>query len=117
MIGVTITTDAMQTARYFQYLVASSPSRYGSLVKNESVRLKGMIRSLAPVRTGNLRDSIEISRLLISTTVFESEISTDAEYAPDVEYGTIYRAPKPFFKTATDIFEPEFYARVGDRLL
>ena len=58
---------------------------------------EGYAKKLAPVDTGNLRNSI-------THTVDEDEpaayIGTDVEYAPYVCLGTIHMAAQPFLKPA-----------------
>lgn len=50
-------------------------------------------KSLAPVETGRLRDSIQAS---------EDGVSTDVDYAVFVEYGTADQAAQPFMRPAGD---------------
>lgn len=54
-------------------------------------------KSLAPVDTGNLRDSIE-GTVRGST----GEVGTDLEYAQYVEFGTYKDEPEPFIAPAAD---------------
>ena len=58
---------------------------------------EGYAKKLAPVDTGNLRNSI-------THTVDEEEpaayIGTNVEYAPYQEFGTIHMAAHPFLKPA-----------------
>ena len=51
---------------------------------------------LAPVKTGRLRESIQVRKL--SETAWE--VSVEAPYAAFVEYGTSRAAPRPFFRPA-----------------
>lgn len=59
-----------------------------------------MARSLAPVLTGRLRDSIRSEG--VGT---EREVIADSEYAVYVEFGTSRQAPQPFMFPAGDLGE------------
>jgi HK97 gp10 family phage protein len=56
-------------------------------------------RSLCPVDTGRLQDSIEASAAR-GPDGFVVEIGSDVEYAGTVEFGTPTRSPKPFLRPA-----------------
>ena len=55
-------------------------------------------RQLAPVRTGQLRDSIRVE-----ATREGAEVGTDVEYAPYVEYGHRGVPPHPFLGPAVEM--------------
>jgi len=56
-----------------------------------------LARSLVPVKTGFLRDSIAYDVRDISLY-----LNASAEYAPHVEYGTRFYAPRPYLRPAVD---------------
>lgn len=60
-------------------------------------------RSLVPVDTGRLRDSI---------TADEDSFGSDVDYAAFVEYGTFKDAPQPYMGPAADHVTPLFAAGV-----
>ena len=66
---------------------------------------EGYAKKLAPVDTGNLRNSI-------THTVDEEEpaayIGTDVEYAPYVCLGTIHMKAQPFLKPAVNDHKDEY---------
>lgn len=55
-----------------------------------------------PVLTGNLRNSIREFKKNESPGRVESQVGTDVEYGPAVEFGTSRRAPKPYLRPAID---------------
>lgn len=60
-------------------------------VDEESGQLADVMRSLVPVRTGRLRDSI---------TETDDGVAVTADYSVFVEYGTIRTAPQPYVRPA-----------------
>ena len=65
-------------------------------------------RALAPVETGELRDSIRASGSGMEVTV-----SATAPHAIYVEHGTRKMGPRPFMGPATDAVEPKLVADLG----
>ena len=74
---------------------------------------EGYAKKLAPVDTGNLRNSI-------THTVDEEEpaayIGTDVEYAPYVCLGTIHMKAKPFLKPAVNDHKDEYRKIIENEL-
>lgn len=64
-------------------------------------------RTLVPVDTGRLRDSIE-AKSAQGEQGFEVEITSDVEYAASVEFGTSTRSAKPFLRPAVAQASAEF---------
>lgn len=60
-------------------------------------------RGLAPVDTGALRGSIDVT-----VSGLSAEVGSDIRYAGYVEYGTSDTAPQPFMGPAADQAEPAF---------
>ncbi|MFZ1361346.1 MAG: HK97-gp10 family putative phage morphogenesis protein [Candidatus Nanopelagicales bacterium] len=56
----------------------------------------------APVRTGNLRNSIRHREVTASTDMIVGEVNPGATYAIYVEYGTSRMGPQPFMHPAYD---------------
>lgn len=65
-------------------------------------------RALAPVETGELRNSIKAGGSGMEVTV-----SATAPPAVYVEHGTRNMQPRPFMGPATDAIEPELVADLG----
>jgi HK97 gp10 family phage protein len=61
------------------------------------------MRSLVPVLTGTLRDSIEVEAVPDG-----AEVGPTVDYAPPVEYGAAHMAPQPFVWPAVDQNEAGF---------
>lgn len=74
---------------------------------------EGYAKKLAPVDTGNLRNSI-------THTVDEDEpsayIGTNVEYAPYQELGTIHMAAHPFLKPAVSDHANEYRKIIEDEM-
>ena len=74
---------------------------------------EGYAKKLAPVDTGNLRNSI-------THTVDEEEpaayIGTDVEYAPYVCLGTIHMKAQPFLKPAVNDHKDEYRKIIENEL-
>jgi HK97 gp10 family phage protein len=64
----------------------------------------------APVKTGNLRDNIQISE----TSDTGITILSNADYSGFVEFGTRYMDAQPFFQPAFDRGVVEIQRRVSD---
>lgn len=62
-------------------------------------------KSLAPVKTGALRDSIHVE-----TKRGQSEVIADVEYAAAVEFGGTFTAPHPFMLPAREMVIKEIAA-------
>ena len=76
-----------------------------AVVAKSAQTVEGKAKLRAPVRTGNLRNSI-------STTIIDdgltAEVGPTASYAPYVEFGTARQAPQPFLIPAAEEVTPEF---------
>jgi len=66
-----------------------------------------LARSLAPVDTGGLRDSI-----YARASGFELEFGNDVEYGAYQEFGTRFQAGKPHIRPALDAFSQRILAAV-----
>ena len=65
-------------------------------------------RALAPVDTGELRDSIRASG-----AGMDRAVTAAAEHAVYVEHGTRNMQPRPFMGPASDAVEPKLVADLG----
>ena len=69
-------------------------------------------KTLCPVKTGALRESIEYSK--VRTLAYE--IVVGMYYAPFVELGTVNMAARPFLTPAVDVVDPMFRAAIENVL-
>lgn len=67
-------------------------AKVGEAIKNGALEIEQLAKTRCPVDTGNLRRSIHTE----IKSDKEAEIGTPVEYAPYVEFGTIYQPPQPF---------------------
>lgn len=77
-------------------------------------------RNLAPVLSGELRDSISISDLAVGAVVrqglavYVGPIAAQAAYALFVEFGTVDTRAQPFLAPAIDANEDLVFSVLGD---
>lgn len=83
--------------------------RAGAVVGTTARRIQDTARAVAPVDTGNLRDSILVAR----DGETRAAVVATASYASYVENGTTRQAPQPYMSTATIKHEQEFYDMLG----
>lgn len=81
---------------------AKAPARARDAVREAAEAIEADARSLAPKLTGALAASIEAD---VSGPV--AEIGPSVDYAPFVEFGTVYMAPQPFLGPASDKHEDD----------
>lgn len=71
------------------------------ILSDTAKRIRDTARGYAPVRTGRLRDSINIQQ----PKKYEYSIGTDLFYAQFVEFGTRYQRAQPFMRPASMVGE------------
>ena len=71
----------------------------GRFLKNKAEQCQMMARSMAPVDTGDLRDSIFVRYGKDGNNIF-AEIGTDIFYGPFQEFGTSRNPPHPYLRPA-----------------
>lgn len=74
---------------------------------------EGYAKKLAPVDTGNLRNSITHD---VDDGETAAYIGTNVEYAPYQELGTIYMAAQPFLKPAVADHANEYRKIIEDEM-
>lgn len=74
---------------------------------------EGYAKKLAPVDTGNLRNSITHQ---VDDGEHAAYIGTNVEYAPYQELGTIHMAAQPFLKPAVTDHANTYRKIIGDEL-
>jgi HK97 gp10 family phage protein len=73
-------------------------------IKLTANEYKGDVQTEAPYITGTLRRSIHVEMVSDSTAL----VGSNLEYAAPVEYGTRYRAPKPYFRPPLDLNKAKY---------
>jgi HK97 gp10 family phage protein len=73
-------------------------------VKKAAFSIEAHAKELAPVDTGNLRNSIQTD----IEGPLKATVGTNVEYAQYQEFGTRYQKGTPFLSTAADQVEKEF---------
>jgi HK97 gp10 family phage protein len=68
-------------------------------------------RALVPVATGNLKAAIEASRV-VNGLSGRVGVTKDAYYWRFVEFGTVHRAARPFFRPAAEAEREAFVQRM-----
>jgi HK97 gp10 family phage protein len=86
-----------------------------TLLQRIALKVEGTAKSNAPVKTGNLRRTVN-SR----TTAHEAIVGASANYAIFIHEGTKFMAARPFIKTAIEqerAWIEDEAARFGQKLL
>lgn len=90
-----ITVDVSQALPMFQRLASNiKTSIPQEALQAGADQLVTSAKAIVPVRTGNLRDSIESSSASPTTATAEAS----ADYAGFVEFGTRYMSSRPYMK-------------------
>lgn len=79
-------------------------------VEETARNIEAGAKARAPMRTGNLRASIQTHR----TGLHEAEVRVGAEYGTFVEHGTRHTAAKPFLAPAVEAERPRFLGRIRE---
>ncbi len=80
-----------------QDMAEKLPDIINEIMTNDASDGKAYMDSLTPVRSGRLRDGN-----VVEVTGTELTVSNEVPYAADVNYGTRYMAPRPFYDPAVD---------------
>ena len=80
--------------------------RASAVVRKVALDTEADAKQLAPVDTGNLRNSITTA---VQGDGLRAAVVATASYAPFIELGTSRMAPQPFMGPATDRNKPLFY--------
>lgn len=75
------------------------------VVAKTALQVEATAKSLAPVDTGALRNSIGVDH-----DILRAEIGPTVAYAEHVEFGTARMAPQPYMGPALDRHTPDFIA-------
>lgn len=60
--------------------------------------LADKIEDSAPVDSGELRDSVECSPVVVGPDRLSSSVTVDSDHALATEYGNVHVSPQPFFR-------------------
>lgn len=83
-----------------------------SAVASSSFAVAQRARSLVPVDTGRLRDSINSSRVSARSLVGRVGLDATAGYWYFVEFGTVKMPARPFFRPAAELEREAFIQRM-----
>jgi HK97 gp10 family phage protein len=78
--------------------------RASQVVRNTALAIEATAKQMAPVDTGNLRNSIQTTVV----SALRATVGTNVEYAPYIEYGTSRMAAQPFLTPAAERERPAF---------
>lgn len=73
-------------------------------------------KSLAPIRTGFLRDNISSLGTSIANDVIKGSVASAAQYSSFLEFGTIKMSAKPFLKPALENKIDELVNRIRNKI-
>jgi HK97 gp10 family phage protein len=114
-----IEIDVSQLASLARDMRAAGPRVSAAaklIVRKTSLDIERDAKIMAPVRTGNLRNSIGVDNSGSNAYVSRASIGPTASYGLFVEIGTSRMAPRPYLKPAFDRHEGAFHAAL-DQLL
>lgn len=80
-------------------------------IKKYAYMMEAQAKSLAPVDTGYMRNSVSTSFKFLSAT-----LSVSAEYATYVEFGTSKQTPQPFFYLAFDSLKDQLLKEIQRKM-
>jgi len=87
-------------------IAASLRPKASQIVRKAAADIEAHAKSIVPVDTGNLKNSIQTEMESDLTAV----VGTNVEYAPYVELGTYKMAPRPYLGPAAERAKPCFEA-------
>ena len=106
----------VQGGEDFQRFLAAAPQAIQKSLDGTAGVLADMTtaraKQIVPVRTGTLQRSIETRRL----GPCKYAVETVVEYAPLVEFGTMYMRAQPFMRPALNEMAPRFADLFGEAL-
>jgi HK97 gp10 family phage protein len=118
---VSVTGDFSAITRFAEKLETKSADVADlarKVVLKAAVDVQAGAQELAPVDTGNLRNSIVVQVSKVGSNAARSKTVADvgptAEYGAHVEYGTVHTRPQPYLGPATDDVVPGFLAALAE---
>jgi HK97 gp10 family phage protein len=104
-------------ARELDMVPAATRDKAKTAVRKAAFAVERGAKIRAPVDTGNLRNSINVSLSgsgLSAGDAIAAEVGPEANYGIFIELGTWKMAPQPFLGPAFDEVEPSFLAALDD---
>ena len=95
-------------------VIAELQRKQLAFVTAAAEEVRGQASARAPVRSGNLRSSIQVEAF-IDDGVAVAEVGPEAHYAPYVELGTRYQAAQPYMEPGYQAARARF--RMIERML
>jgi HK97 gp10 family phage protein len=94
----------VELRKAFKDFGVDATKRQRRAIKLTATAYQGDVQTEAPYITGTLRRSIHVEMVSDSTAL----VGSNLEYAAPVEYGTRYRAPKPYFRPPLDLNKAKY---------
>lgn len=104
MLEITMQAGVSNRAALLQQI----RDRLSLVVAKTAHDLEAQAKDRAPVKTGNLKNSIQAH----PRTELEWEVAVGAEYGRYVEYGTVHMGAQPYLTPAVDAVRPGFLTAV-----
>lgn len=92
------------TFNRFPELAKKVPELASQVVRKSAFDLEANAKSIVPVRTGRLKNSITTEMV----GDYEAHIAPHTDYAEAVEYGTHKSAGRPYMRPSVEKVRPEF---------
>jgi HK97 gp10 family phage protein len=101
---VSLTMDWRVVTSRLPAIVHGMEARANALVAKAAMDIEREAKTRAPVDTGNLRNSIQASRVAMG----HWKVVVGADYGYFVEWGTVHMAAQPFLRPAINAVQPNF---------
>ena len=112
---IKLSCDTSKLEKQLMGLINNIDKSAESIIEEGCENIKAEAKKLAPVDTGNLRDSID-TRFANKKYEHEGYVYSDIDYALFVELGTRYQAPQPFLYPAYTQNKEFFKQRLIDSI-
>jgi HK97 gp10 family phage protein len=113
-VAAVVTTIPALVAE-LQAAAAMAPSKAARGCTKAAFDTQAHARSLVPVDTGNLKNSITVAAY--GTDGPYAEVGPEAVYGGYVEHGTVNMAAQPYLAPALDLVAPGFEQAMTDSLM
>ena len=114
MAGVTVELNELnQLVATLEHKTNGMDSRTSLVVRKAAFDVERIAKTLAPVDTGFLKNSIHTQIRTANFRTYGAEVIAGANYASYLEYGTSRMAPQPYMQPALDRVSPGFLAAMA----